>query len=77
MSDKDGSNHQNNVGSPEKGEKSKGGKSKRKGKNRGQNAGPDPTSEPGQSTSVDCTTGKCCTGKEQVNVDVFKNKAFI
>ena len=70
MADKDGSKHQNNVGSPEKGEKSKGGKSKRKGKNRGQNAVPDSCggccSEPGQSTSV-----------EQVNVNLFKNKAFI
>ena len=35
----------NNVGSPEKGEKSKGNKGKKKGKNRGQNAVADPCCE--------------------------------
>ena len=35
----------NNVGSPEKGEKSKGSKGKKKGKNRGQNAVADPCCE--------------------------------
>ena len=52
MADKDNSIHENNIGSPEKGEKSKGSKSKRKGKNRGQHAGADSTAETNKSTSV-------------------------
>jgi hypothetical protein len=52
MADKDNSTQENNIGSPEKGEKSKGSKSKRKGKNRGQNAGADSTFETNKSTSV-------------------------
>jgi len=44
MADKDITNNENGFGSPEKGEKSKGGKGKRKGKSRGPNAGADSNS---------------------------------
>ena len=45
MADKDGPNYDSSVGSVDKGEKSKSGKGKKKGRNRG-NAAPDTTSSP-------------------------------
>ena len=72
MADKDNFIHENNIGSPEKGEKSKGSKSKRKGKNRGQHAVADSTAETNKSTSVAAVNIVINT-----NVKIYENKISI